>query len=116
MGRLVEFALEGGGSVFVEVEASLGDTGTVTRGLARPGAGEVAERASETLEAALGRVQPAAAAIVARLRHLEDAPDEIEVEFGIQLSAQLGAIVAQTAGEANFSVRLRWKRDYVERV
>jgi hypothetical protein len=111
VGRLVEFPLEGGGSVFVEVDPSLGRTGAVTRGLGRPSTSEIAERASETLETALARVQPAAAAIVGRLRRLEQVPDEIEVEFGIQLSAQLGAVVAQTAGEANFSVRLRWRRD-----
>ena len=105
MRKLVEFPLEEGGSVFVEAE-SLG--GEATRGM-RPR--ELAGEASQTLEAALTRVQPAAVAIVDRLRALADAPDEIEVEFGITLSAELGAFVAKASGDANFRVSLRWKRN-----
>jgi hypothetical protein len=105
--KLVEFPLEEGGSVFVEAEAdSL--RGEVTRGM-RPG--ELAGEAGQTLEAALARVQPAAVAIVDRLRALADAPEEIEVEFGITLSAEVGAFVAKASGDANFRVSLRWKRD-----
>jgi hypothetical protein len=103
--RLVEFQLEGGGSVFVEAEPLAGE---VTRGI-KPR--ELAGEASQTLEAALSHVQPAAVAIVGRLRDLAEAPDEIEVEFGIQLSAELGAFVAKASGDANFRVSLRWKRD-----
>jgi hypothetical protein len=108
--HLVEFPLEGGGSVVVEVEERAPDT-VVRRSLgraARPG--EIAATAGETLEAAFGRVQPAAVAMVSKLRGLVDAPEEIEIEFGIQLSAELGAIIARAAGEANFNVRLTWKR------
>ena len=56
-------------------------------------------------------MQPAAVALVDRLRDLADAPEEIEVEFGIQLSAELGAFVAKASGDANFRVSMRWKRD-----
>jgi hypothetical protein len=110
--RLVEFPLENGGSVIVEVEDRTASDRIVRRGLgqaARPG--EIAVRAGETLESAFSRVQPAAVAMVSKLRDLDDAPDEVEVEFGIQLSAEIGAIVAHTAGEANFHVRLVWKRN-----
>jgi len=106
MRNLVEFPLEKGGSIYVEAESdSLGRE--ATRGM-RPS--ELAGEASQTLEAALARVQPAAVAIVDRLRGLADAPDEIEVEFGIQLSAEVGAFVAKASGDANFRVLLRWKR------
>jgi Trypsin-co-occurring domain 1 len=113
MSRLVEFPLEAGGSVVVEVEEfrAEGDA-VVRRGLGsstRPT--EVVSRASETLESAFGRIQPMASAMVMRLRGLVEAPDEIEIEFGVQLSAEIGAIVAHTAGEANFRVRLHWKRE-----
>lgn len=107
MRKLVEFPLENGGSVYVEAESdSLG--GEVTRGMR---SSELAGEASQTLEAALSRVQPAAVAIVDRLRALADAPEEIGVEFGIQLSAEVGAFVAKASGDANFRVSLRWKRD-----
>jgi Trypsin-co-occurring domain 1 len=113
MTRLVEFPLENGGSVIVEVDdRGARDDRVVRRGFgesAHPA--EIAARAGETLEAAFGRIQPAAGAMVSRLRGLTDAPEEIEIEFGIQLSAELGVIVAHTAGEANFRVSLRWKRN-----
>jgi hypothetical protein len=113
MTRLVEFPLETGGSVIVEVDdRGIRDERVVRGGLGERGRPvEIAARAGETLEAAFGRIQPAAGAMVSRLRRLTDAPEEIEIEFGIQLSAELGVIVAHTAGEANFRVRLRWKRD-----
>jgi hypothetical protein len=106
---LVEFPLEGGGSVVVEVEERRAPVG-VTRG-GGIGTGEIAVRAGETMESALGRIQPAAAAIVERLRGAAEGPDGIEIEFGIKLSAEVGAIVAHTAGEANFKVTLRWSRE-----
>lgn len=113
MMKLVEFPLEGGGSMIVEVE----ERGTPRDAVVRRGLGaadrpaEIVARAGETLEAAFGRIQPAAGAMVSRLRGLADAPEEIEIEFGIALSAELGVIVAHTAGEANFRVTLRWTRN-----
>jgi Trypsin-co-occurring domain 1 len=103
--KLVEFPLEDGGSVYVEAEAPAGE---VTRSMR---SGDLAGEASQTLEAALASVQPAAVAIVERLRGLADSPDEIDLRFGIQLSAQFGAFVAKASGDANFSVTLRWKRE-----
>jgi hypothetical protein len=110
---LVEFPLEGGGSVVVEVEEQEPpDEAIVRRGFSdRHRSGEVVARAGQTLEAAFGRIQPAAGAMVTRLRDLPDAPEEIEIEFGVRLSAEVGAILAHTAGEANFRITLRWKRN-----
>jgi len=112
MRRLVEFPLEGGGTVVVDVDERDGwpssETvrGDVTRGL---GAHEMVARTGETFEAAFARIRPAAMAAIGSLRTLSDRPQEIEIEFGIQLSAEIGAIVAHTAAEANFRVTLRWK-------
>jgi hypothetical protein len=117
MRRLVEFPLEGGGSVVVDVDARdgrpIGETGEVTRGL---GAKDVVARTGETFEAAFARIRPAATAAIGSLRTLSDRPQEIEIEFGIQLSAEIGAIVAHTAAEANFRVTLRWKPEASEAV
>jgi Trypsin-co-occurring domain 1 len=114
---LVEFPLEGGGTVFVDVdepdrrldrEPVRGD---VTRGLGRR---DIITSTGETFEAALARIQPAATAALGSLRSLQERPEEIEIEFGIRLSAEMGAIVARTAGEANFRVTLRWRSDGAE--
>jgi hypothetical protein len=104
--RLVEFPVEGGGTIVVEVDDPLLGARGPTRGLRAPG--DLTVTASETFQDAFARIQPAAGAVIARLRDLVDPPDEVEVEFGIQLSAEFGAIVAKASGDANFRVRMRW--------
>ena len=103
MKHLVAFPTEDGRTVVVEVDGEV-PPGTVRA--ARPG--EIAQQAQETFEAALGSVRSAAEALVGRLGELSQRPDEVGVEFAIKLSAEVGAIIATTGGEANFKVTLKW--------
>jgi hypothetical protein len=105
MKRLIEFPLEDGSSVVVETDESE-TRGDVLRG-GRPG--EMIEKAGQTLEAAVGKICPAAAAIIAQLRDLTDPPNEVEMEFGLKLTAGSGVIIALAGTEANFRVTLTWK-------
>lgn len=107
MQRLIEFPLEDGGTVLVELDEPEPEGGVVRA--ARPG--EIAARAGQTFEAALERIKPAAGAIIAKLRSLSDLPDEIKVAFGLKLSAEAGVFVASAGTEANFKVALTWKRE-----
>ena len=105
MKRLLEFPLDDGGSVTVEVdepEAAFG----MTRA-ARPG--ELAAKAGQTFESAIEKVKPAVKDIMTTLRDLNQ-PDEIEVEFGLKMTAEAGAIFAAAGMEANFKVTLKWER------
>jgi hypothetical protein len=104
--QLVEFPFEGGGSVFVEVDEVRSD-GALRRGL---GPTELISKADATVEAAFARVKPAAVALVQGLRDLVDAPDEIQVSFGIRLSGEVGAVIAKTSADANFEVVMRWHK------
>jgi hypothetical protein len=56
----------------------------------------------------------AARSLIARLRSIDDAPDEVGLEFGVQLSAQTGAFIASVAAEANFKVSMTWRRRAAE--
>ena len=103
--RLIEFPLEDGTSVLVEVDEPLADGGVVRA--ARPG--EIAERASQTFETALERIKPVGVAILAKLRDFSDRPDELAVEFGVSFSAKAGAILASTAAEGNCKITLVWR-------
>ena len=105
--RLVEFSLEQGGSVLVEIDEP--PAGPVTRGLGRDHSALV-EQAGKTFEDATATITPAARSLIARLRSVEDAPDEIGIQFGVQLSAQTGAFIASVAGQANFTVSMTWRR------
>jgi hypothetical protein len=107
MKRLVEFPLDQGGSVVIEVDEPA--AGPVTRGVARDRTALV-EAADKSFEDATAAVTPAAQSLLARLRAIEDPPDEIGIEFGVQLSAQTGAFIASVAAQANFTVSMTWRR------
>lgn len=108
MKRLVEFPLEEGGTILVEVESEEG-AGMVPA--ARGGERSVTERARQSFEEAWEKVRPAAAAIVGKLRTLHDPPDKVEVTFGLKMDAEAGAILASAGMEANFKVTLTWRRE-----
>jgi hypothetical protein len=108
MKRLVTYPLEGGGTVSVEVD----DEPTVARRGLNPT--DVTEKASSTFEGALSTVKPAVLAIASTFRGLADAPEEVEVEFGIKFSGQAGAIIASAETEAHFQMRMVWKRTKAE--
>jgi hypothetical protein len=104
MAQLVEFPLAAGGSVLVEVPELA--AGPVTRGL--KGA-EITERARQTFEEAVGRIQPAVQGVIAQLRSLTETPDEVHIEFGFDLHAEAGAFIAAVSSTANFTVALTWR-------
>ncbi len=105
MAEMLVLPLQDGGTVVVEVEESR--AGPVTRGGRR---GELVAEASETFEQALDRVLPALRSMAARVGEAARGPDEFTIEFGLRLNAEFGAVVAKTAGEANFSVSATWTR------
>jgi len=110
MKRLVEFPSEDGQSVFVEVEGDvLG--GETRRGLS-PSA--MVERAQTSFEDALDKARPMASSLVKKLRDVGDSagtpPDEVQVQFGIVLSAGAGAVLAAASAGANYTVTMTWKK------
>jgi hypothetical protein len=102
--RLIFFPLESGGNVMIEVEDGTGSP--VTRGL-RPG--EVIETVSTSFETAIEAIKPAAIAIANTLRNFADAPEDLEVEFGLKFAGQAGAFIAAASTEAQFRVKMVWK-------
>lgn len=107
MKRLVEFPLDQGGSVLVEVDEP--SAGPVTRGMGKDRSALV-EEADKTFEDATAAVTPAARSLIARLRSIDNPPDEVGIVFGVQLSAQTGAFIASVAAQANFTVSMTWRR------
>ncbi len=101
MAELVAVPLEGGGVIAVEMDHV--DGGVVKAGRS----GQIVAEATETLEAALESVTPAAKSIVAKLR--QAGPHEITVEFGVNLTVEAGAVIAKSAGGCHLKVTLHWK-------
>jgi len=69
------------------------------------GQGGVVE-AGHRLTEALGSVRDAARASMEVLQTLS--PGQLELEFGVKLAGEAGAIIAKTAAEGHFIVKLTW--------
>jgi len=112
MANFVEFPLEGGGTILIEV---VGDTKSQT-GFTRAGVGDsvkdVADKASQTFDSAMENIRKSSNLLVNKLRDLSQPPDEMEVMFSLKASGELGNIAVGKGGaEANYSVRLKWKKE-----
>ncbi len=71
---------------------------------------DVPIKAAMSFEGALESVRPALERAANVLKNLATAPAEFELEFGIKLSADAGAIFTKIGGEANFKVKATWKK------
>jgi hypothetical protein len=61
------------------------------------------------LESALDTIRTTADAVLDRLGRIASAPKEIEVEFGVQMNAKVGAIIASSEAQGHLRVKLRWQ-------
>lgn len=102
MAYLVEFPVAGGEKVVVEMDDE--QLGGFTPAAVSPG--EVAVTAADSFESAIDRLLPAVRAVGDRMNEL--APDEWTVALGVKLTAEAGVVIAKAAGEANFTVTLKW--------
>ncbi|MFB6610776.1 CU044_2847 family protein [Agromyces sp. NPDC056379] len=105
MPKLVTFPSADGGEVTVQVQDADPFTGVAMRGMTGDA---LVQRANETIDDAIARIKPAVRSLLSELRSSDAAPDDIEVAFGIQMSAEVGAFVAAASSTANFSIKLRW--------
>ncbi|MFY1621789.1 CU044_2847 family protein [Micromonospora sp. WMMD735] len=105
MTELARIPLAGGGVVLVE-SAEVDTAGGPVK------AGRVGDRVHEmsaTLQDLLEPVVDAAQVLLDQLSRAK--PAELEVEFGIALSAQAGAVITKTAMSGNLKVKMKWRRD-----
>ena len=109
MSRLAKFVLPDGSSIVAEVDDAAVDSSRIMRGGA-VASSEIVVKANESFESALDRVRWAAEGLLDRLTSLTRPPDEVEVEFGVKLNAETGAVIAKASTEANFKVNLKWTR------
>ena len=101
---IVEFDAGDGATVLVKV-ADTGD-GLVTRGLG--GEGQLVERAEKSFAAALGPIRTVADGVLAQLRAIPRQPDEVAVDFGLELTANSSALLVGASAAANVRVHLSW--------
>ncbi|GGS19741.1 CU044_2847 family protein [Streptomyces griseoviridis] len=101
MDGLLEFTTEDGARVVVEAV----DDETGARLVSR---GDGPAQAARTFENALEGVRAAAASALRVFRDGTLRPDSVELEFGVRLSAEAGAVIAKGTAEGHLVVRLHW--------
>lgn len=100
MHSLARIPLEGGGAVLVEAGPEV--DGPVK-------AGRVADAVRDlprTMQDVMGPIGDTARAVLEQLR--QAGPDEVEVEFGVDLSAQVGAVITKGESAVHLKVRVLW--------
>jgi hypothetical protein len=75
------------------------------------GPSDLLRRSEDAVNAAMGTIRSMAQRVNAAVGSLPRRPDEVEVEFGITLDAESGAMIAKAAVGAAFTVRLTWSAD-----
>ena len=103
--RLIEFKMSDGSTIVVEANDPE-VPGGVVKATRKPG--EIIEEAKHSFEEALTTIQSASESAIAKLRTLSLEPDEVTMEFGFNLSATFGAVIASCSGEANYKVEIKW--------
>lgn len=96
--------LDGGGSVLVEQPAAVWD-GPVKAGRI----GDAVRELPVTLEGALEPVTEAARAALDQLRKAR--PDQITVEFGVDLAVEAGAVITKSQASCHLRVTMSWTGD-----
>ena len=105
--QLLKFRLEDGTPFFFEVEPT-------RKTAVRSGktTDDLIEDAKESFDDLLGVVEPVTRKLVNRLRTgLTKDATEVEVKFGLKLTAETGVVFAAAGGEVNFEITLKWKND-----
>jgi hypothetical protein len=101
MDGLTEFRTEDGAVVVVEAVDDESGARPVSRG-------DGPARAARTFEGALGGVRAAAESALRVFRDGSLRPDSVELEFGVKLSAEAGAVINKGSAEGHLVVKLSW--------
>jgi Trypsin-co-occurring domain 1 len=104
---------DGGAEITIETAGEAGGfqntgAGSAMRG---PGAESLVRRAEGAFTAAVGTVKSVSRQFVAALDELGgDAPEALELSFGIKFTASGDVWVAQAAAEAQLVAKVTWRR------
>ena len=105
MTELVRWQSDDGG-IIVEVDSrDLGGFQSVSR---KPG--ETIVDVQTRFDDALESVRKAAVSALKKFRDESLNPGSVEIEFGVKLNAEAGAVIAKTSAEGHLTVKLTWPR------
>jgi len=81
-----------------------------TRAVSRLSPADLANRSAEALDAAMGTIKKMARRVSTLHKEMPHEFTQIEIEFGVKLDVEAGALLAKAGGEASLNVTLTWER------
>lgn len=70
---------------------------------------EIAEHAQDAFDQAMHAAQASAEKFIQMVKNLSQKPSKVEIEFGLKLDAEVGAMVAKASTDAHYKVTLSWE-------
>lgn len=101
MDDVIGFALDDGTTVAVQAPRRDGSSPV--------GLGERLQPSGKTLRAALAPVTAAAAQVLDDFRAASHRPQEIEINFGVELDGKFGGVIVSANAGTHLDVTLRWR-------
>ncbi len=71
---------------------------------------DLAEKSARALDSAMSTIHHVARRVSALRQTLPDEFTQVELEFGVKLDAEAGALLSKVGGEASINVTLTWER------
>ena len=109
MVKLVEFELEDGSSMYVEVDEKLptADQPQVP-GLVSSKKEEIKKTTYQTLQKSLSGIKAIGNSIIEKVKEFNEPADEVEVKLGLKMNADFQFVIAKGTGEVNYEITLKW--------
>lgn len=109
--QLIEYQLDDGSIIYIESnfqEKELEPSSGIERINAGPRGLDPCVRAANKFNEVVGTLKPVAETLLSTLKEL-NTPKEIQLEFGVNLSAKAGIVIASADSSVNFKVTLKWE-------
>jgi hypothetical protein len=101
--ELVQFTLPDGSTVLAEVDDREPGIQRASR------LDDFIVQAKQSLGDSMDHIRAMAVVTLAKLQDLPRQPEGIEVEFGVRLNAEAGAVIAKTQAEGHLKIKLTWQ-------
>lgn len=114
MAHYLKYQTTDGVVVLVEVESEVEvpQEGVVKAGRVGEKVRDAVEEVQTRFEDAMNAVRTNAEVVIGKVKSLSERPDEVEVTFGLKATGELGNFaVAKTGAEANYTIKMTWKRE-----
>lgn len=103
--KLIEFDLEDGQKIYIEDTTQSNSKSGFQ--MAAEKSEKVIEKASMTFEKTVEKIKPAAIAVANAFKTIS--PDELEIGFGLKLTAAAGVVFSSISSDVTFEVKMTWK-------